>query len=75
VFTPNPAGAYLFRGEGDLGLLLQMASPTEAALMYWEDSIKIELTGNLVERAAGKSQYTAHGHQRCEAHRNQVRHL
>jgi site-specific DNA recombinase len=28
VFTPNPAGGYLFKGEGDLGLLLQMASPT-----------------------------------------------
>lgn len=26
VFTPNQAGGYLFRGEGDLGLLLQMAS-------------------------------------------------
>ena len=28
VFTPNPAGGYLSNGEGDLGLLLQMASPT-----------------------------------------------
>jgi hypothetical protein len=28
VFTPNPACGYLFKGEGDLGLLLQMASPT-----------------------------------------------
>lgn len=28
VFTPNPAGGYLFKGVGDLGLLLQMASPT-----------------------------------------------
>jgi hypothetical protein len=31
VFTPNPAGGYLFRGEGDLGLLLQVASPGGAA--------------------------------------------
>ena len=28
VSTPNPAGGYLFRGKGDLGLLLQMASRT-----------------------------------------------
>jgi hypothetical protein len=27
VFTPNPAGGYLFRGEGDLGLLLSDGVP------------------------------------------------
>jgi hypothetical protein len=34
VFTPNPAGGYLFKGVGDLGLLLQMASPTGTADFY-----------------------------------------
>jgi hypothetical protein len=28
VFTPNPAGGHLFKGEGDLGLVLRMAFPT-----------------------------------------------
>ena len=35
VFTPNPAGGYLFKGEGDLGLLLQMASPTGFEPVFW----------------------------------------
>ena len=39
VFTPEPNGGYFFKADGDLGLLLQVASPagfeTSCMVAFW----------------------------------------
>jgi hypothetical protein len=42
----------LGRSRDRRGSLHGFGSPTGAALMYFEDSIRIELAGGVVERAA-----------------------